>query len=298
MPKTKPLIPNLEIDLLRTFVAVVDGTSFSAAAEFVCRTQSAVSQQMHRLEQMIGKELFMRHGRNKLLTEQGIQLLDYARRILRLNDEACLSLMYEDVDGVLRFGSPDDMANTILPELLSRFSRAYPRLMMDIIVKRSPFLMEMMDNNELDLTISTVECVNYPSLLLRDSPSLWFCSLHFPLDLSLPLPLVVVNEPSTYRNLAITHLDDNNIKWRIAYVATTLSGARAAVRAGLGIMARSVELYGDDLRILNESDGLPKLPSIRYHLYMNKNSTTRSTCVLFDSLRSERAIMQESDKPL
>lgn len=293
-----PKIPNLEIDLLRTFVAIVDGASFSAAAESVCRTQSAVSQQMHRLEQLLDKELFLRQGRNKLLTEQGSQLLDYARRILRLNDEACLSLMHEDVDGVLRVGSPDDMANTILPDLLARFSRAYPRLMMDIIVKRSPYLMDMMNNNELDLTISTVECVNYPRLLLRDSPSLWFCALHFPLDLSLPLPLVVVNEPSTYRNLAITYLDDQHIKWRIAYVASTLSGARAAVRAGLGIIARSVELYGDDLRILSENDGLPRLPSIKYNLYMNKNSPTLAARVLFDLLRGEQNTIPLNTMPL
>lgn len=133
---TKRSIPNLELDLLRTFVAVANGNSFAAAAESVHRTQSAVSQQMQRLEQLVGKELFSRSGRNKALTEHGIKMLGYARRILRLNDEACLSLMYEDVDGILRIGSPDDTANTILPELLSRFSKAYPKLAIEIVVKR------------------------------------------------------------------------------------------------------------------------------------------------------------------
>lgn len=102
MTSAKRPIFNLELDLLRTFVAVVDGNTFAAAAESVCRTQSAVSQQMQRLESLIGKELFARQGRNKTLTEAGTQLLNYARRILRLNDEACLSLMHEEIDGILK----------------------------------------------------------------------------------------------------------------------------------------------------------------------------------------------------
>ena len=95
----RPII-NLDLDLLRTFVAVADLNTFAAAAAAVCRTQSAVSQQMQRLEQLVGKELFARHGRNKLLTEHGIQLLGYARKILRFNDEACSSLMFNNLQGV------------------------------------------------------------------------------------------------------------------------------------------------------------------------------------------------------
>jgi len=87
-----PII-NLDIKLLRTFVAVAERKTFSATAETICRTQSAVSQQMQRLEQVMGKELFIRHGRNKQLTEYGVQLLHYARKILAFNDEACHSLI-------------------------------------------------------------------------------------------------------------------------------------------------------------------------------------------------------------
>ncbi|WP_409309732.1 LysR family transcriptional regulator [Pectobacterium sp. B1J-3] len=291
MEHMKRSIPNLELDLLRTFIAVVDGNSFAAAAESVHRTQSAVSQQMQRLESLVGKELFGRNGRNKALTEHGVKMLGYARRILRLNDEAWLSLMYDDVDGVLRIGSPDDTADTILPELLSRFSKAYPRLVIEIVVKRSPFLMEMLKNDEVDMAISTVESVDYPSLVLRASPSLWFCGANYEFTLDNPLPLVALDEPSTYRNMAITHLDQAGIPWRIAYVATTLSGARAAVRAGLGVMARSLELLGDDLKVLGEADGLPHLPDIKYNLYMRNNSQQKAAKVLFESLRGENSFM-------
>lgn len=104
---TRPIL-NLDLDLLRTFVAVADLNTFAAAAAAVCRTQSAVSQQMQRLEQLVGKELFARHGRNKLLTEQGIQLLGYARKILRFNDEACMSLMYGSLQGALSIGASEE----------------------------------------------------------------------------------------------------------------------------------------------------------------------------------------------
>lgn len=107
---TRPIL-NLDLDLLRTFVAVADLNTFAAAASAVCRTQSAVSQQMQRLEQLVGKELFARHGRNKLLTEQGIQLLGYARKILRFNDEACMSLMYGSLQGGLTIGASEETAD-------------------------------------------------------------------------------------------------------------------------------------------------------------------------------------------
>lgn len=117
----RPII-NLDLDLLRTFVAVADLNTFAAAAA-VCRTQSAVSQQMQRLEQLVGKELFARHGRNKLLTEHGIQLLGYARKILRFNDEACSSLMFSNLQGVLTIGASDESADTILPFCLAESAR-------------------------------------------------------------------------------------------------------------------------------------------------------------------------------
>ena len=287
MPYIKRPIPNLELDLLRTFVAVANGNSFAAAAESVFRTQSAVSQQMQRLEQLIGKELFSRNGRNKALTEHGVKMLGYARRILRLNDEACLCLMYEDVDGVLRIGSPDDTANTILPDLLSRFSKSYPKLAIEIVVKRSPFLMDMLKNDDVDMAISTVDCVDFPGFVLRTSPSLWFCGQGYKLNPDEPLPLVSLDEPSTYRNMAINQLDLAGIPWRIAYVATTLSGARAAVVAGVGVMARSIDLLGDDIRVLGEADGLPKLPDIKFNLYMRRNSPQKAAKVLFESLLGE-----------
>ncbi|MGL4860825.1 MAG: LysR substrate-binding domain-containing protein [Enterobacteriaceae bacterium] len=278
----RPIV-NLELDLLRTFVAVADRNTFAAAAASVCRTQSAVSQQMQRLEQLVGKELFARHGRNKALTTQGIQMLGYARKMLHLNDEACMSMMHDDVEGTLRIGSPDDTANTILPSLISRFAKAYPSLSIEVQVKHGQRLMDLLQGSEVDMIISSSENLDFPCLTLRTSPSLWYCANGYQLQLDEPLPLVVMDESLVYRNMMIKALDNAGIRWRIAYTANTLSSARAAVEAGVGIIARSVELWDDNLRVLSESEGLPRLPDVHYYLYIG-HGVHKAAKVMFESL--------------
>ncbi|RIC84141.1 transcriptional regulator LrhA, partial [Escherichia coli] len=177
----RPII-NLDLDLLRTFVAVADLNTFAAAAAAVCRTQSAVSQQMQRLEQLVGKELFARHGRNKLLTEHGIQLLGYARKILRFNDEACSSLMFSNLQGVLTIGASDESADTILPFLLNRVSSVYPKLALDVRVKRNAYMAEMLESQEVDLMVTTHRPSTFKALNLRTSPTHWYCAAEYVLQ--------------------------------------------------------------------------------------------------------------------
>lgn len=164
---TRPIL-NLDLDLLRTFVAVADLNTFAAAAAAVCRTQSAVSQQMQRLEQLVGKELFARHGRNKLLTEQGIQLLGYARKILRFNDEACMSLMYGSLQGGLTIGASEETADTILPFLLNRIGCFYPRMTLEIKVHPHAAIMAMLAEGRVDLALTTHQPPGFTSFILRN----------------------------------------------------------------------------------------------------------------------------------
>ncbi|GAB2936908.1 transcriptional regulator LrhA [Hafnia psychrotolerans] len=279
----RPIL-NLDLDLLRTFVAVADLNTFAAAAAAVCRTQSAVSQQMQRLEQLVGKELFARHGRNKLLTEHGIQLLGYARKILRFNDEACTSLMYSNVQGGITIGASDDTADTILPFLLSRVTSVYPKLSIDVRVKRSPFMLPMLESEEVDLAITTMTTSDHPHIVLRTSPTLWYCSADFAYPSGDSVPLVLLDEPSPYRSMAIDYLNQAGIPWRIAYVASTLSAIRAAVRAGLGITARPIEMMSPELRVLGDQDGLPRLPDTQYVLYKNAHSENELAMAIFNAL--------------
>lgn len=277
---------NLDLDLLRTFVAVADLNTFAAAAAAVCRTQSAVSQQMQRLEQLVGKELFARHGRNKLLTEHGIQLLGYARKILRFNDEACMSLMFSNLQGVLTLGASDESADTILPFLLNRISSVYPKLALDVSVKRNAFMIEMLKENEVDLVVTTHRPGQFNCLTLRTSPTHWYCAAEYVLQQGEPVPLVLLDDPSPFRDMVLAALNEANIPWRLAYVASTLPAVRAAVKAGLGVTARPVEMMSPDLRVLGKSVGLPPLPDTEYLLCHNTSSNNELAKVVFEAMEN------------
>ncbi len=277
---------NLDLDLLRTFVAVADLNTFAAAAAAVCRTQSAVSQQMQRLEQLVGKELFARHGRNKLLTEHGIQLLGYARKILRFNDEACMSLMFSNLQGVLTLGASDESADTILPFLLNRISSVYPKLALDVSVKRNAFMIEMLNEHKVDLVVTTHRPGQFDCLTLRTSPTHWYCAAEYVLQKGEPVPLVLLDDPSPFRDMVLTALNEANIPWRLAYVASTLPAVRAAVKAGLGVTARPVEMMSPDLRVLGKSDGLPALPDTEYLLCHNSSSHNELAKVVFEAMEN------------
>lgn len=277
---------NLDLDLLRTFVAVADLNTFAAAAVAVCRTQSAVSQQMQRLEQLVGKELFARHGRNKLLTEHGVQFLGYARKILQFNDEACTSLMYSDIQGTLAIGASEDTADNILPYILHRVTTVFPKLTIDVSVKRSPEMHDMLANGDIDLAITTTSSDSAEQILLRTSPTMWYCAADYNFRPEEPVALVLLDEPSNFRALALTMLEQLGIPWRIAYVASTLSAVKAAVKAGLGVTVRPVEMMSPDLRVLGAAEGLPPLPDTRYFLCKRSEESNALTEAIFNVIRT------------
>ena len=143
----------LDLELLRTFVAITDRESFALAAEQVHRTQSAVTQQMARLEEQLGVALFLKVGRSKRLTEHGVRLLDYARRLLALNDEAIASLAAQDLRGPLRIGSIYDATEFLLPPLLARFSQLYPNLQLEVHTDRTAHLLQSLKRGEIEIAL-------------------------------------------------------------------------------------------------------------------------------------------------
>ena len=145
----------LDIDQLRTFIAIAETGSFTKAAEVVNKTQSAVSMQMKRLEERLERPIFARDGRASKLTEDGQRLLDYARRIVKLNVETLAAFSDAELSGRVRLGVPDDYADRYLPEIMARFSRAYPGVELTVICEPSVDLLERIDANELDLAIIT-----------------------------------------------------------------------------------------------------------------------------------------------
>src|SRR5207249_1943990 len=179
----------LDVDQLRTFLAIVETGSFTRAAEIVHKTQSAVSMQMKRLEERLDRPIFARDGRASKLTEDGERLLDYARRIIKLNVEALAAFDDAELTGRVRLGVPDDYADRYLPEIMARFSRAYPGVDLTLMCEPSTELVELIDSNELDLAIVTDCGTTRASEAFRRERLLWVTSNRHSVHTEEPLPL-------------------------------------------------------------------------------------------------------------
>lgn len=280
----------LDLALLRSFVAIADHESFALAAEQVHRTQSAVTQQMARLEEQLGVTLFRKVGRSKRLTEHGVRLLDYARRLLALHDEALASVGAPDLRGPLRIGSIYDATEFLLPPLLARFSQLYPNLQLEVRTDRTAHLLQALKQGEIEIALvgqpETTSPPAHPGVRLRTSPLVWMAAVEYVHDRKQPVPLVVPDEPSSYRATALAALDAAGIAWRIRHVTTSLafSGLRAALRAGLGVTVRLIEMLTPDLRAVTEAEGLPRLPNMHLDLYLRDERVSPPARRLFESI--------------
>ncbi len=278
---------NLDLGLLRTLLIFEKTNTFSGTADALFKTQSAVSQQMQRLESQMGYPLFQKRGRHRELTPQGKQLAEYARRLLAINDEVLRSVGQQQMEGHIRFGATFDVADTILPIVLTHIARHAPKVKLDIQVDRSPALMDLLASGDIDMTISTREGSGLNGFVVRTSPTVWICAADFPYSRGSTLPLILADEPSIFRRLALTALEQSQVQWRINYLAPSLAGIKAAVRAGLGVTARSVEFLGPDMRVLAESEGLPALPLVTYRLLTREDTINPLTLHIFKMLQAQ-----------
>src|SRR5260370_33448542 len=143
----------IDIDQSRPFIAMAEPGSFTKAAEIVHKTQSAVSMQMKRLEERLDRPIFARDGRASKLTEDGERLLDYARRIVRLNIEALAAFADSELSGRVRLRVPDGYAHRYIPEIMARFSRGYPGVELTVTCQSSSHLMTLNEHNGHDTAI-------------------------------------------------------------------------------------------------------------------------------------------------
>ena len=282
------------MDQLRTFVAVTERHSFALAAEHVHRTQSAVTQQMARLEDQLGVPLFQKVGRSKRLTDHGVRLLDYARRLLALNDEALESLAAPELAGPLRLGGAHDLAESLLPPLLARFSQLYPNVQVEVHAGRTAHLLQAMKRGDVEICLigrpeGSPEFA-HPSVRLRTSPMVWMAAADYVHDPSQPVPLILPDEPSSYRASALDSLNAHRIPWRLRHVSTSLAfgSVRAALLARLGITVRVIEMLGPQLRVLGEAEGLPRLPSMHIEMCLRDRRVSAPARRLFESVGDGR----------
>lgn len=269
-------VRNLDIGQLRTFVAVAERESFTSAAEKVFRTQAAVSQQMHKLEEAVGCALFERVGRHKRLTTEGIRLLEYARRMVTLNDEAYRVITTQQSHQSVKIGACVDAVDTLLPSYLEICAENFPSLSIDVKVAQSRWLGTALRKGDIDLMLDIVPHADFEHLLLRTSPVAWIAGLRYRHSSSGSVPLILMDNTCPFRSSMIDALAGAGMPWHAAFQTSTLAGIRAALRAGLGITARTVEMLAPDVRVLDPQVHLPALPPVKFHLYWRKGATNDS----------------------
>ncbi len=253
------MIPNLDIDLMKTFLAIADSGSFTRAAEDVHKTQSAVSMQMKRLEELLGRPLFARDGRASRLTADGERLIDYARRMVAINDEAVSAFTRPELTGTVRFGTPDDYADRFLPEILARFARTHPMVTVDVECVSSMTLYERTRRGVMDLALVTFFSDMRTDEPVRREPLVWVTSAKHSVHLLDVLP--VASPDCEWRKAALSALDSQKRKYRIAYASSNSNAISAVVQTGLAVGAVPELCVRPGMRVLTEKDGFPVIGS-------------------------------------
>lgn len=262
---------NLDIDLLRCFVTIADTGSFTRAGARLGRTQSAISLQLKRLEEQLGRTLFQRSPRSLAITPDGERLIGPARQILRLHDATVAEMFEPDIAGSVRIGVPEDFATAHLPAVLAAFTEAHPLVELEVTCDLTLNLLERFHAGHFDLALVKRQ----PMLERQDGVRVWREPLVWVArdrqaagNLAMGnlaagnlarVPLVVSPEPCVYRKRATEALDAMGRPWRVAYTSTSLAGSLSAVRAGLGITVLPLEMVPPMLSAVGPEAGLPPL---------------------------------------
>jgi len=263
---------NYPTELLRSFVAVVDCGGFSQAGAMVGRSQPAMSLQIKRLEALVNAELIRRSSREIELTETGALVLDYARRMLSLNDELQHRLAQSQLSGTVRLGIPNEFAMSHLPRILAGFTKRYPDVRLEVVSQLSNELLLEQKSQQLDLVIAFNVRSKSRATIAWTEELVWVLSTEAQFDDLGALPLVVAPQGCVYRDRMLKTLDREQTSWQIVYTGTSYGGIRAAVMAGLGVTALAKSTVPSGLKIIKNSNTLPRLENARVSLHYLSNN--------------------------
>ncbi len=280
------MLPNLDTDLLRAFVAVADSKSFTRAGQVLCRTQAAISMQVKRLEGVVDKQLFNRNSRTISLTPEGEFLLGYARRMLRLSDEVMTSFTEPDLQGVVRVGAPDDYATYFLPRVLPHFTQTHPQVRVEVRCDNSVDLLSVLADGQLDLALVTRHPESRGGETIRREPLHWVTAQSHLAHEEDPLPLAVFPQGCVCRDVALRALEGINRQWRIAYSSRSISAIQGAVSAGFAVSVMEQSTLPEDVRTLSEDEGFPALPDIEVALHRAPGELTAPVQRFADLIRT------------
>lgn len=249
----------LDLELLQTLIAIAETGAFTRAAERVHRSQSAISMQMKKLEELTGRPLFEKSGRGVSLTSDGDTLVGYARRMSRLQAEALSALQLPDMKGNVSIGIPDDYVACFLPGILTGFAGTFPLVHVEVRCEPSDELLVAVARNEIDLALVTEKPGHVRGQVLRREPVVWVTSRQHHAHEQDPLPLAVFQKDCFFHDWAVGALDSAGRRHRIAYTSPSITGIEAVVTAGLAIATLPQSVVCCDMRELTREEGFDPL---------------------------------------
>ncbi|MBY0336972.1 MAG: LysR family transcriptional regulator [Acetobacteraceae bacterium] len=275
-------LPDLDLDLLRGFVAVAERGGFTAAGLALGLTQSAISLKVKRLEDLLGKPVFLRGTKRVTLTREGETLLTYARRMLALNEEAVRRFVAPPVQGRLRLGVADHFVPRHLAPALARFARDWPEVRIEVEVGRSHELRASLAREELDLVLGKRRDGETDGRLIFTEEVVWVAAPGFAAPPDKPLPLAMLPQGCMFRERALAALARAGIASDIVYVSASLLGVAAAAQAGFAVTVLGAEGLPDGVAVLG---GLPPLGTAEMCLFGDAAGQSPLVEPLLDCLR-------------
>ena len=273
----------VDIDVMKTFVAIAETGSFSKAAQKVFRTPSAVSMQIKKLEDVLGVSVLERDSRSVALTQDGELLLSYARRILALSNEMMARFIMPEIQGTVYLGAPDDYGNKILPEVLKRFAETHPNVAVNVIMDGSENLKKRFENGELDVMIHTSSDsrpMEPGATIVLEEDLVWAglkggCAYE-----RNPLPISMWESGCAWRAGAVDALGKVGREFRVAYMSAQITAQRAAIMADLAVAPMPCSFIDPPLVRLNQKEhGLPPLGSYQIRMQIKQNAGCCSEAV-------------------
>ena len=258
--------------LLKTFLAVAETHSFTAAAHRLGISQPTVSQHIRKLEVAAGRMLVARDTRDVRMTDNGDAMAGFARTILAAHSAASAYFTGSAMKGRLRFGAADDLAITQLPRILRHFRQLYPQINLELTVNQSTPLYRRLKSGQLDLIFIKRMSDSDEGALVRRDDLVWVGQEKTLVEPGMPVPLIAYQAPSISRQSAIDALENAGRTWRITCNTREVNGMLAAVRAGIGIAVFPQSLIPDDLVTVGQRFGLPELGHVDFRLLSNPSA--------------------------
>jgi DNA-binding transcriptional LysR family regulator len=275
---------DLELSLLRTFLAVVGHGSMAKTATAIAKTQPAVSQQMQRLEGIIGRKLFYRSRSGVTLTCHGELLVVYANHAIDLNEEVMARLREESASGPVCLGVSEETALAGLTLALKRFQKTHPDVELKVIVATPAKLKLLLEQGRLDFVIGDPTRIPDPPVIEWRSRLAWLASTDLSIDPFKVLPLILCESTNCWHDEILSSLRTAGWEWRVVFESASLDATLAALDSGMGVAALLPETVRNTRLGEAKYARLPALPEVRFGMFRSRTAPTRARALMETAL--------------